>query len=109
VIKGAPLLFLVFILGVLIFAVTPVWGRSDATSEIKTPLPAQIYVHDAIAAGVPADCPAMLSGQIVGGSLDKPIVVTAPTGSCPALKLTAQDDGLIVVPSRSSTPTSLGS
>ena len=109
VIKGVPRLFFVFILGVLIFAVTPVWGRSDATLEIKVPLPAQIYVQDADAAGVPLGCPAKLSGQIVGGSLENPIVVTVPTGSCPALKLTAQTDGLIVVPSGSSTPTSLGS
>jgi hypothetical protein len=108
VIKEVPLLFVVFIIGVLIFAVTPVWGRSDATSEIKAPLPAQIYVQNADAAGVPSDCPATLSGQIVGGSLVNPIVVTVPTGSCPALKLTAQDDGLIVVPSGSSTPTSFG-
>lgn len=102
-IKGAPLLFLVFILGVLIFAVTPVWGRFDEASEIKVPLPAQIYVQDADAAGVPLDCPSTLSGQIIGGTLEDPKVVTIPIGSCPALKLTAHS-GLIVVPTGSSRP-----
>lgn len=98
VINRAPKLFNFFVLGILVFAVIPVWGHSSVTSEIKDPLPAQIYVRDADAAGVPSDCPATLSGQIVGGSLDRPIVVTVPTGSCPALKLAAQNDALIVVP-----------
>jgi hypothetical protein len=97
-IDKAPMLFTFFILGILVFAIMPVWGRTSLTSEIKAPIPAQIYVRDATAADVPADCPARLSGQIVGGSLDKPIVVTVPTESCPALKLTVQDDALIVVP-----------
>lgn len=109
VIKGVPLLFLLFIVGVLVFAITPAWGRLEAPSDIKAPLTAQIYVQNADAAGVPGDCPAALSGQIVGGSLDSPIVVTEPTGSCPALKLTAKDNDLIVVPGGAATPESSGS
>jgi hypothetical protein len=98
VIDRAPWWFSLFIIGILVFAIIPVWGRSSVTAEIKDPLPAQVYVRDANVAGLPSDCPATLSGQIVGGTLAAPIVVTVPTGSCPALKLTAEDDALVVVP-----------
>lgn len=98
VIDRAPKLFSIFITGILVFAIIPVWGRPDAASEIKDPLPAQIYVLDARAARVPTHCPATLAGQVIGGPLDKPTVVTVPTGSCPALKLRAEDDSLIVLP-----------
>jgi hypothetical protein len=86
------------------------WERHRGyTNLIEAPIPAQIYVQNAESANVPSDCPATLSGQIVGGSLDEPIVVTTPTGSCPALKLEAQNSDLIVVPTGSLSPTGGGS
>ncbi|SEJ77302.1 hypothetical protein SAMN04487917_11320 [Arthrobacter sp. yr096] len=95
----APRWFALFVLGVVIFAIMPVWGRANPAAEITDPLPVQIYVKDARVAGVPDGCPATLSGRMVGGSLQQPIVVTLPIESCPALKLKAQDsDALIIVP-----------
>jgi len=105
-IARVPCLLFFFMLGVLVFAIIPVWGRSSMASEIMAPLPAQIYVRDADVAGVPGVCPTTLSGQLVGGTLDKPIVVTVPVGSCPALKLTVKNDALIVVPDPSESPAS---
>ncbi|MDO2934154.1 hypothetical protein Q2T94_07575 [Paeniglutamicibacter sulfureus] len=87
-----------FLAGIFIFALAPVLGPATVPSEIKEAIPAQIYVQDAKAAGVPSTCPTILSGQIVGGTLEIPRVVTVPKGRCPALKLTARDKALIVVP-----------
>lgn len=94
-------LFMLFLAGILLFAIAPVLGPTAAASRVDAPLPAQVYVRDGKAAGLPSTCPATLSGQIVGGPLDRPTVVTAPTGTCPALKLTADNEALIVVPDAS--------
>jgi hypothetical protein len=97
-IKKIPWTSGLFLAGIFTFSLAPVWGPADPPSDVKNPVPARIYVQDASTAGVPPSCPAILSGQIVGGSLERPIVVTTPNGPCPALKLAAQDEALIVVP-----------
>ncbi|WP_146111781.1 hypothetical protein [Arthrobacter sp. MYb227] len=61
-------------------------------------MPARIHVIDAQVAGLPAGCPEILKGQIVGGSLQYPVVVTDPVGTCPALRLADHHEALIVVP-----------
>ena len=87
-----------FVLGIFVFALAPVLGSAPKATEFTHPIPAQIHVIDAELAGVPQNCPAILKGQIVGGTLQDPVVVTEPVGACPALRLTAGPDALIVIP-----------
>lgn len=87
-----------FVAGIIVFALTPVVGFAPKSTEFTQPVPARIHVLEAQVAGVPQGCPATLKGQIVGGSLQSPIVVTEPVGTCPALRLTDHPEAIIVVP-----------
>lgn len=90
-----------FVAGIIVFALTPVVGLAPKSTEFTQPVPARIHVLEAQVAGVPQGCPATLKGQIVGGSLQSPVVVTEPVGTCPALRLTDHPEALIVVPETS--------
>lgn len=87
-----------FVAGIVIFALVPVMGSAPKSTQFTHPVPARVHVQDAKTAGVPQGCPATLKGQIVGGTLQNPLVVTEPVGACPALRLTDHPEALIVVP-----------
>lgn len=103
-VKKASWISVSFVAGIFIFALAPVVGPATVLPGVTEPVPAQIHVLDANSAGVPSTCPAVLAGQIVGGSLANPVVVTSPQGECPALKLEAHDKALIVVPNMPVSP-----
>jgi hypothetical protein len=92
----------VIALGVALFAVAP---------QIADPRPLAITVPTRVVLTVVGDgfqgsCPpnTVLQGVAVGGTWQEPIVVTDPSGDCPAQELTLDSQQAIAVPVVPSSP-----
>ena len=91
VIGGALVAF-----GVGAFAVAPKWAEPQALSITR---PTQVTVR-VVGNGLGGLCPpdTLLKGVAVGGTWEKPIVVTEQAGTCPAQRVTLDHGQAIAEP-----------